>query len=222
MDRGAESLVMDLRYNAGGVVSGAVDVAAMFLPAEVVVCRTRGRFREETTVRSYTTQAESPDQPADPPARKPVDLPIVVLVNAESASASEILAGALQDHGRALLVGERTYGKFVMQTLFPLLSREALVRFTTSRYETPKGRSAQRSERLGARGGLLPDLRVSLGGDDQRDRLARWFGQETDERIWRVMESDEPGTPPDDPQLRAAVDLLRGTPPPAESLVPGR
>jgi carboxyl-terminal processing protease len=140
-------------------------------------------------------------------------------VNDESASASEILAGALQDYGRALLVGERTYGKFLVQTHFPLESRDALVRITTSRYETPKGRIAQRHNERGLRGGMLPDVNLPLDSDSARDALARQFGQESDERIWRVMEAERGTEPPIDAQLAAALDLLRGAPAPAEPLL---
>lgn len=212
--RGAQALIMDLRHNVGGVVSGAVNTASVFLPPDMPICHTRGRDREFTTEGDYTTLAE--------PGERPVDLPLLVLVNDESASASEILAGALQDHGRALLAGTRTYGKFLVQTLFDLRSREAVVRITTSRYETPKGRSAQRHLDRGLRGGMVPDVRLLLDSDTARDAVARQFAQDSDERIWRVMEEERGKEPPVDPQLEEALSLVRGAPAPAEPILRAR
>jgi carboxyl-terminal processing protease len=131
--------VLDLRDNPGGVLESAVSVADSFLDAGMIV-RADGR---------------TPDARFEMDAT-PGDLlhgaPVVVLVDGGSASGAEIVAGALRDHGRATLMGERTYGKGSVQTVMPLRDGEAL-KLTTSRYFTPSGRSIQ--ER-----GLEPDVRI--------------------------------------------------------------
>jgi len=211
---GATAIVLDLRFNVGGVVRGAVDMAALWLPPGTPVCQTRGRLMDQPVVRVYAT--------AEKPERKALDLPLVLLVNDESASASEILAGALQDHGRAVLVGTRTYGKFLMQTLYDLHERDGLVRITTARYETPKGRSAQRSRADGERGGMIPDVRVLLAGETERDRLADEFVRESDLRNWRTMPAAVEYVPTIDSQMKVAFALLRGGEAPAEPIVHAR
>jgi len=204
--QGATSIILDLRQNLGGVVSAAVDLAGLFLPDGELVCVTRARDGE----RRYTIDRGSED--GDAPA--PFELPLVVLVDGGSASASEILAGALQDHGRAVLVGERTYGKFLVQTLLPLRASDALVRVTTARYETPRGRSGQRNERTGARGGIMPDVRVPLP-TEARLAVFTAFRDQAGPR-WRVLDDREGAPSDEDAQLNSALDLLRGESAPAE------
>jgi carboxyl-terminal processing protease len=130
-DEGARSLVLDLRYNPGGLLDQGVEVTDLFLDPGQSVVTTRGRGRGASE--SYLTRSEQ---------RWP-NMPIVVLVNGGTASAAEILAGALQDHDRALIVGTETFGKGVVQTVFRLGRSEAL-RLTTARWYTPSGRSIQR------------------------------------------------------------------------------
>jgi carboxyl-terminal processing protease len=120
-------LVLDLRNNPGGVLDAAVDVADMFL-ANGLIVRAEGRVRDATFAQ-YATAGDLLEQ-----------VPVVVLVNAGSASASEIVAGALKDRGRARLVGVRTYGKGSVQTVMPLGEGRA-IKLTTSLYLTPSGRS---------------------------------------------------------------------------------
>lgn len=202
MEEQAEAVVLDLRQNLGGLVQAAVDVASFFLPPDSVVCRTHGRTDD-----TYRTRLD--------PEFEALDLPLVVLTDHGTASASEILAGALQDHGRAVLVGERTYGKFLVQSLIELTNGEGLVRVTTSRYETPAGRSAQNDPEREQAGGLLPDLRVPLEGEARREvfqRFARQAGPD-----WEL----EPGREADegaDPQLDVAVALIRGGEAPLETV----
>lgn len=130
-------LVLDLRNNPGGVLNGAVEVSDLFLRDGVIVS-TRGR----TADADYTFNATARDvlQGA----------PMVVLVNRGSASASEIVAGALQDHGRALILGTKTFGKGSVQTILPMNNGAAL-KLTTARYYTPNGRSIQAT-------GIEPDI----------------------------------------------------------------
>lgn len=131
--------VLDLRSNPGGLLDEAISVSDMFLERGEIVS-TKGRRASETS----RYDAKSGDLAGG--------LPIVVLVNAQSASASEIVAGALQDHRRATVLGERTFGKGTVQTLIPL-GADSAIRLTTARYYTPSGRSIQ--ER-----GIEPDILV--------------------------------------------------------------
>lgn len=132
-------LVLDLRSNPGGLLDAAVAVADEFLAEGVIVSGT-GRVRQ--------AQFEELAQVGDSLER----VPMVVLVNSESASAAEIVAGALQDHGRARIVGEKTYGKGSVQTVMPLGEGSA-IKLTTSRYLTPSGRSINGT-------GIAPDILV--------------------------------------------------------------
>lgn len=133
-------VVLDLRNNPGGILGGAIDVSNSFLTDGVIVS-TKGR---EDDVRS-SFDASEPDLLEG--------IPMVVLVNEGSASAAEIVAGALQDHDRAVVMGTRTFGKGSVQTIFPL-SDNAAVKFTTARYYTPDDRSIQAT-------GIVPDIIVS-------------------------------------------------------------
>jgi carboxyl-terminal processing protease len=129
---GARSLILDVRFNQGGILREAVEISDLFLDSGLPVVVTKSRDPRD----SESFAAPGPD-------RYP-GLPIVVLVNGMSASASEIVAGALQDHDRALIVGTRTFGKGVMQSLFPLPGGNFL-RLTTGTWYTPSGRSIHRS-----------------------------------------------------------------------------
>ena len=132
-EQGAKSLVLDLRMNPGGLLDQAVGVTQEFVPRGTMVVSTRGRARSEDN-RYY----------ADEP--KPnLQWPIVVLVDDGSASASEIVAGALQDVDRALLVGRTTFGKGSVQRIFPLRDQDAALKLTTALYYTPSGRSINRA-----------------------------------------------------------------------------
>ena len=145
-------LVIDLRNNPGGVLQGAVEMADGFLDAGVIVT-TRGR--------NSAMQMEFEAHPGQWLA----DVPLVLLVDRGTASASEVLAGALQDHGRAVLVGERTFGKGSVQSVLPLRNG-AGIKLTTARYYTPSGRSIQAQ-------GIRPDVVYEGGGmaNPKRDRV---------------------------------------------------
>ena len=140
-----KGIVLDLRNDPGGLLHGAVGVSAAFLPPRVTVVSTDGRT--EDAKRKYLATPEDylrgtrEDILANLPAGTK-NLPMVVLVNAGSASASEIVAGALQDHGRAVVLGTQTFGKGSVQSILPLDSNTA-IKLTTARYYTPKGRSIQ-------------------------------------------------------------------------------
>ena len=132
-----KGLVLDLRDNPGGVLDGAIQVSDTFLRDGLIVS-TRGRAED-----SEVTFSASPKDYLN-------DAPLVVLVNGGSASASEIVAGALQDHGRALILGTTTFGKGSVQTILPMLNGAAL-KLTTARYYTPNDRSIQAT-------GITPDV----------------------------------------------------------------
>ena len=127
---GAKGLVLDIRENPGGILEQAVRIAEKFLPAGSLILTQRGRSKLDNRV--WTSANRSPET-----------MPLVLLVNEDSASASEILAGALQDHDRALIVGERTFGKGLVQSLFDGPNGTGLT-LTTARYYTPSGRCIQR------------------------------------------------------------------------------
>ena len=129
--RGAKSMILDLRGNPGGILDQGVEVSDLFLDPGDAVVETRGRA-------PGATQTYSADQKQRWPG-----MPVVALVDGGTASAAEIIAGALQDHDRALLLGQPTFGKGLVQTVYPLNGREFL-KMTTGRWYTPSGRSIQR------------------------------------------------------------------------------
>ncbi len=141
-----KGLVLDLRGNPGGLLNSAVAVSAAFLPKNALVVYTDGRtedakMRLTATKENYVRGAFKEDYVSKVPAAAK-SVPMVVLVNGGSASASEIVAGALQDHHRATIVGTQTFGKGSVQTILPLPNNQA-VKLTTARYYTPGGRSIQ-------------------------------------------------------------------------------
>lgn len=141
---GSRSLILDLRENPGGLLEQGIGVADLFLDAGRVIVSTRGRTPEAD--QDFTDSS---------PQRWP-GMPVVVLVDSGSASASEIVAGALQDHDRAELLGTSTYGKGSAQSVFPLVGDRAL-KLTTARWFTPEGRSIDRDS---TSGGITPDIVV--------------------------------------------------------------
>lgn len=147
--QGATSLVLDLRSNPGGLLDQAVDVAETFVPRGTMVVYTKGRAPNEDR-RFYADEA-APN----------LDWPIVVLVDGGSASAAEIVAGALQDLDRALLVGTTSFGKGSVQRVFPLHGEDGALKLTTALYHTPSGRSIDR-----AGTDSLPDEEVDEDAED--------------------------------------------------------
>ena len=145
--------VVDLRENGGGLLSEAIAVSDVFLGHGEIVSQ---RGREKNDIERYYAESMVPGDLAR-------GLPVIVLVDSGTASASEIVAGALQDHHRALVMGVRSFGKGSVQTILPMGSRAAL-RLTTARYFTPSGHSVQE-------GGIKPDLAVpQLSDPDYKDR----------------------------------------------------
>src|SRR5437588_8991529 len=135
--QGARQIVLDLRNNPGGLLDQAIDVASEFLPRDKVIVSVKGRSEYRDPAVYKSTESE------------PEDLPLVVLINRNTASASEIVAGAIQDHGRGLVVGETSFGKGLVQHVFQLPLNSGLT-LTTARYYTPYGRSLQRDYSSGS------------------------------------------------------------------------
>ena len=199
--------MLDLRNNPGGLLDQAIQASDDFLNSGEIVS-TRGRHPEDTA-RYDAKSGDITD-----------GKPIVVLINAGTASASEIVAGALQDHKRATIEGMTSFGKGSVQTIVPLGPGGGALRLTTARYYTPAGRSIQAS-------GIVPDVAVAESADDKDTS-----------KLDRISEANLPGhlegegagkkaAPPvirppsgkkiEDFQLSYALDLLHGKPAPAAS-----
>lgn len=149
-----KGLVIDLRNNPGGTLPAALEICSMFLKPGQRIISVKGRSKE----------TENIDVPKDAPA--PYAFPVAVLINAKSASASEIVAAALQDHGRAVIAGDPSFGKGLVQSVFPMRSGDTAIALTVAYYFSPKGRNLQRPLK-GAQvetpspdtpGGVKPDL----------------------------------------------------------------
>ncbi|MBH5321366.1 S41 family peptidase [Aurantiacibacter sediminis] len=161
---GLAGLVLDMRRNPGGSLDEAVALSDLFLTDGQIVSQ-RGRTRRDSVF--YEAETVYRGDVAE-------GLPIIVLIDEGSASASEIVAGALQDHRRALVMGERSFGKGSVQTLLPL-TRDTALKLTTARYYTPSGRSVQE-------GGIEPDIRVPQLSDPDAERRQRLALRESDLR----------------------------------------
>ena len=194
-----KGLVLDLRDNPGGVLDGAIQVSDTFLRDGLIVS-TRGRAED-----SEVTFSASPKDYLN-------DAPLVVLVNGGSASASEIVAGALQDHGRALILGTTTFGKGSVQTILPMLNGAAL-KLTTARYYTPNDRSIQAT-------GITPDVvsqpaesSQTPDGDASRLRESDLAGHLENELEKDQNATVDTKTDPllfSDLQVREALNILKG------------
>jgi carboxyl-terminal processing protease len=196
---GVARLVVDLRGNPGGVLSSTEQMADRLVASGEIV-RIVGRTPNSTRTRHARADGTIPPTVA-----------LVVLVDGGSASASEVFAGCMQDHRRGVVVGTRTYGKFLVQNITEVLDRGAAVKLTTARYMTPLGRWYTRDPKASKPAGLIPDLVVPLSEDDEATfHKAR---ENADEAVWGGK-SPHPEVPADwvDPQLRAAIDHLAGRP----------
>ncbi len=199
-----QGLVLDLRNDPGGLLDQAVEVSDEFLDEGLIVY-TGGRL--ESQQMRFEAHKNS----------KPRNYPIVALVNAGSASASEIVAGALQDHKRAIILGEQTFGKGSVQTVIPLNDGSA-IRLTTSLYYTPSGRSIQAK-------GITPDIVVKRevpdkDGDDGADEMRRLREKDLPRHMENNKQESEEAKPngseletqkmiEQDNQLRRALDILK-------------
>jgi carboxyl-terminal processing protease len=164
-----KGLVLDLRNNPGGLLTAAVGVSAAFLPKDALVVYTEGRtadakMRLSANADDYLRGDGKVDYLKNLPASIK-DVPMIVLVNGGSASASEIVSGALQDHKRALIMGTQTFGKGSVQTILPLGGNTA-IKLTTARYYTPGGRSIQAK-------GIVPDIAVEDPSTSAQEKIFR-------------------------------------------------
>ena len=200
-----KGLVLDLRNDPGGLLNQAIEVSDVFLKSGTIVS-TRGRTK------SMETKAAAKDNGNE------ITCPIVVLVNEGTASAAEIVAGALQDNGRALIIGTQTFGKASVQTVIPLEDGSAL-KLTTARYYTPKGRSIQAE-------GIKPDIIVKfMKPKEDADNTAWWEDRIKEKDLkGHIKPAKEDGTKVDEPQtqedkdpsdlvndnqLKTAIDILK-------------
>jgi carboxyl-terminal processing protease len=186
--QGIDSLVLDLRNNPGGLLDAAVEVAEPFFKKGELIVYTRGRRPAD----SENLRAEADGDP--------LNLPLAVLINAGTASAAEVVTGALKDTGRAVVIGERSFGKGSVQSIFPLKNGEGL-RLTTARYFTPSGVSIHEK-------GITPHVEVVLSADDD----SKIHVQQTRADITDPKDFNERFgfTPIPDVQLQAALDVLKG------------
>lgn len=218
-----KALILDLRNNPGGLLDGAIGMSSIFLEPGKLVVSTKGRIpssNEEFYVRRLSSQHPAPATEGGVPPSWTQTVPMVVLVNVGSASASEIVAGALQDHKRAQIVGNRTFGKGSVQSVLQL-SEDTGIKITTARYYTPSGRSIQVTGVVpdhlvddSAAGNLFHiqrevDLDHHLDNKAQADTAAQ--SEDEDSFVEGEIKMFEMGGS-DDWQLRQAVNLLQGRP----------
>ena len=192
--QGMKSLVLDLRFNPGGLLTGAADIAKLFMGDHQMIVYTQGRKQE--FYQEYKTDAK-----ADYP-----DIPMVVLINQGSASASEIVSGALQDNDRAVIVGQRSFGKASVQQVMPLGGGAGL-KLTIAYYYTPKGRLIYRNYRDKKKekeGGIFPDVEVKM---DPKDEI-KIFTQYNNIVYTPGKEMPETKFTEKDPVLDKAVEIL--------------
>jgi carboxyl-terminal processing protease len=183
--QGMQALIIDLRNNPGGLLTSAVDVCGVFLPSRALVAYTEGR--DPAQRREYYTGHVS---------KQRLDFPIAILVNGLSASGAEVVAGALKDLKRAVVVGETTFGKGVVQSQMPLPDGSALW-LTTAKYYTPSKQVIQ------ARG-IAPDIEASLSADEERAVLLRQRHTLLSAEDQKLVDQAP------DPQLDRAIDTLNG------------
>jgi len=187
LKKGVDSLVIDLRNNPGGLLDAAVAVAEPFFKKDELIVYTQGRSADDRE--NYLSETEG----------RPLAIPVAILINGDTASAAEIVAGALKDAGRAVIVGERSYGKGSVQSIFKLKNGEGL-RLTTAHYFTPSGVMIHGK-------GVSPQVEVVLNGEDDR-KIERQLSRPdvTDPADFAERFGFRPI---EDRQLDAALDVLR-------------
>jgi carboxyl-terminal processing protease len=185
LSQGMQALIMDLRFNPGGLLNSGVDVCGLFVPPKTMVVYTEGR--DASQHREYLTDRNAKPRP---------NLPLAILVNNGSASAAEIVSGALKDLNRAILVGETTFGKGSVQSVIQLPDGSAL-RLTTARYYTP-------SRQVIHERGITPNITASLTPEQEKAVLLR-------RREGSLSPADQKFVSEQrDPQLERAADAIKG------------
>lgn len=230
-DPNIKGLVLDLRNDPGGVLQGAIGVSAAFLPKDVAVVSTNGQLADSKAVYYARREYYAGRSLSDPLAKLPdavKNVPMVVLINTGSASASEIVAGALQDYKRATVLGTQSFGKGSVQSI-KQISADTAVKLTTARYYTPNGRAIQAK-------GIVPDLYVEetadgdgfnslrarevdlqkhLSNDKEKEASrAKVDEAEEEKRLIEIAKKSKPleyGSK-DDYQLAQALNHLKGLP----------
>jgi len=197
-EKGMKKLVFDLRFNPGGLLNGAADIAKLFMGDNQMIVYTQGRKQEY--YQEYRAGLKAPYP----------DIPMVVLINQGTASASEIVSGALQDNDRAVIVGQRSFGKASVQQVLPLGGGAGL-KLTIARYYTPKGRLIHRNYRDKSKkneGGIFPDVEVVVPSKEESKVFAQFNdlvykpGEKLPEVKFKVK----------DPVLDKAVEILKDGP----------
>jgi carboxyl-terminal processing protease len=196
----AQGLVIDLRFNPGGILPAAVELCDMLVDSGVIV-RTQGR-----------REIFNSDYQATPGVELDISIPIIVLINQESASASEIMAGCLQDLGRAKIAGSRSYGKGTVQQVFEIESDRTALKFTTARFLRPSFKNIHRTEKMTDQDewGIHPAPELALQLDDVQQIYLnrRWYLRGDPRLMARIDRAPEPEFAAD-PQLKMAVEYLQ-------------
>lgn len=191
-DKGMDSLILDLRNNPGGLLESAIDVSEKFIPKDEIIVSTKSRNPAQNAVYKSKGILTHPSWP------------LVVLVNEGSASAAEIVAGAVQDNKRGVILGAKTFGKASVQTVVPLKDNSAL-RLTTAYYFTPSGKSINNQ-------GIIPDVLVEPGEPKDRKKSSSDIFEKMDNGK-KVKKSPELPGPEEiveqDDQLQRAIDLMK-------------
>ena len=197
----AQAIVLDLRYNPGGILPSAVDMCDMLVDSGVIVS-TKGRKE------IFGTEFKAQNKVA-----LDTDIPMVVMVNDQSASASEIMAGCLQDLGRAKIAGTRSYGKGTVQQVFELENDRTALKFTTARFYRPSGKNIHRTEEMTAKDqwGISPDqgLKLEISRSQELYLNRRWRSR-GDPRDTTATERPPKPKYAADPQLEIVINYLRG------------
>lgn len=154
--QGMEGLIIDLRYNPGGLLDAAIEVVDLF--SNGIVLWVQGKDQSVLSQPYFTTSQD-----------EDYEFPLAIVVNESSASASEVVSGALQDHQRAIIVGSRTYGKGLVQSIIPLRDGKSAIKITTAKYYTPSMHCVQKSKE--ERGGIVPDVQVDLLTEEEEETL---------------------------------------------------
>lgn len=202
-DQGADSLILDLRNNPGGLLNVAIKITEEFLPVDDIIVSTKGRRRSQNTITKSTNR------------RHLIDWPMVVLINEGSASGSEILAGALKDNKRAIIIGKKSFGKGSVQSVIPLPDGSGL-RLTTSKYFTPAGTSIHGI-------GIEPDISIDYippseePEEDSEEKIGKIFDdielQDSEDKEKLKLSKKELEIRKmllEDNQVQSAISVLKG------------
>jgi carboxyl-terminal processing protease len=206
-DRGCRGVIIDMRNNPGGLLVAAERICDLFIPKDSLIVTTRGRDARERD--RYTATGDGPYQ----------HIPLVVLVNDRSASASEIVAACLQDHGRAAVVGQRTFGKGTIQNVIPIEGGKSLLKLTIASYWRPSGKNIHRMSASGDADdwGVRPNPQCEINLDDKQFARLLEIRHQRDVLVPHAEQASASAPPVPaarppmefDPQLERAVEVLK-------------